>query len=135
MHAQISPPQLSPVLRRLSALFLFALLILCVVWEAYLAPVVPGGSWLILKALPLAFPLRNILRGNIYTYQWASMLVLLYLAEGAMRAMSDLNPVSVMLAWGEIVLSTGFFLCAILYVRPAKRAAKLARRANSGAAQ
>ena len=78
------------------------------------------------QALPLAFPLRGILRANLYTYQWASMLSLLYLMEGVVRAMSDPAPLSVAMAWGEILLSTVFFVSAIFYVRPAKRAAQRA---------
>ncbi|NMK46027.1 DUF2069 domain-containing protein [Achromobacter sp. Bel] len=120
-------PELNPRLRLLASVSLFALIVLCVTWETVVAPVRPGGSWLLLKALPLAFPLRGILRGNLYTYQWASMLSLLYLMEGAVRAMSDPAPLSVMMAWGEIVLSATFFLSAIFYVRPAKRAARSQR--------
>lgn len=82
---------------------------------------------MLLKALPLAFPLRGIVRGNIYTYQWAAMLSLLYLMEGVVRAMSDPAPLSVLMAWGEILLSATFFLSAIFYVRPAKRAARSQR--------
>jgi uncharacterized membrane protein len=78
-----------------------------------------------LKALPLALPLRNISRGQVYTYQWASMLVLLYFAEGVMRAWADLNPISAMLAAGESLLSLLFFVTAVLYVRPAKQAVRL----------
>jgi len=118
---------LSPSLRRFATGLLLALIVLCVAWEAFLAPIYPGGSWLILKALPLALPLRNISKGNVYTYQWASMLVLLYFAEGVMRAWSDLDPMSAALAGGEIVLSVLFFVTAVLYVRPAKQAARRAR--------
>jgi len=120
-------PELNPHLRLLASVSLFALIVLCVTWETVVAPVRPGGSWMLLKALPLAFPLRGILRGNLYTYQWASMLSLLYLMEGAVRAMSDPAPLSVLMAWGEIVLSSIFFLSAIFYVRPAKRAARSQR--------
>lgn len=120
-------PELNPRLRLLASVSLFALIVLCVTWETVVAPVRPGGSWLLLKALPLAFPLRGILRGNLYTYQWASMLSLLYLMEGAVRAMSDPAPLSVLMAWGEIVLSATIFLSAIFYVRPAKRAARSQR--------
>lgn len=120
------------MLRHVASISLFLLLVLCVAWEAWLAPIRPGGSWLILKALPLAFPLRNIVRGRIYTYQWASMLVLLYIAEGATRAMTDTSQASVMLAWGEIVLGTIFFLSAIFYVRPAKQMARRARQTDEG---
>ena len=124
-------PSLSPILRRVATGSLLALIVLCVAWEAFLAPIHPGGSWLILKALPLALPLRNISRGVVYTYQWASMLVLLYFADGVMRAWSDLNPVSAALAMGETVLSLTFFVAAVLYVRPAKQAVRRARTARS----
>ena len=124
---------LSPTLRRVAAFSLIALLVLCVLWEAILAPIQPGGSWLILKALPLAFPVRNILRGNLYTFRWASMLVLLYLGEGVVRAMSDTSPASVALAWVEILLSATFFLSAIFYVRPAKQVAKQRKKAAKDA--
>lgn len=120
-------PQLNPRLRLVASVSLFALIVLCVTWETVVAPVRPGGSWMLLKALPLAFPLRGILRGNLYTYQWASMLSLLYLMEGVVRAMSDPAPLSVLMAWGEIILSATFFLSAIFYVRPAKRAARSQR--------
>ncbi|MCD0504107.1 DUF2069 domain-containing protein [Bordetella petrii] len=122
-------PELNPHLRRLSAVSLLALILLCVAWELFLAPIRPGGSWLFLKALPLAFPLRGILRGDVYTFQWSSMLVLLYLMEGVVRAMSDPAPLSAALAGLEIVLSLVFFVSALLYVRPAKQAAR-ARRAG-----
>ncbi|AVJ27282.1 MULTISPECIES: DUF2069 domain-containing protein [Achromobacter] len=120
-------PELNPRLRLVASVSLFALIVLCVAWETVVAPVRPGGSWMLLKALPLAFPLRGIVRGNLYTYQWAAMLSLLYLMEGVVRAMSDPAPLSVLMAWGEIILSTTFFLSAIFYVRPAKRAARSQR--------
>lgn len=116
--------ELNSNLRRFSTLSLLALIALCVLWETVLAPLRPGGSLLFLKALPLAFPLRGILRGNLYTYQWASMLILLYVMEGAVRVMSDPMPWSAVLAGVELFLSMVFFCCAILYVHPAKRAAR-----------
>lgn len=120
-------PELNPRLRLLASVSLFALILLCIAWETVVAPVRPGGSWMLLKALPLAFPLRGIVRGNIYTYQWAAMLSLLYLMEGVVRVMSDPAPLSVLMAWGEILLSATFFFSAIFYVRPAKRAARSQR--------
>ena len=116
--------ELNPRLRLASGVSLLALIALCAAWEAALAPLRPGGSWLILKALPPAFALRGIWRGNLYTYQWAAMLVLLYLMEGVVRATSDPPGPSVALAWAETALALVFFVCAILYVRPAKRAAR-----------
>jgi uncharacterized membrane protein len=116
--------ELNSKLRWTCVVTLLALTLLCVLWETVLSPVRPGGSWLLLKALPLAFPLRGILRGNLYTYQWASMLVLLYAMEGAVRVMSDPGSLSAILAGLELALSLVFFCCALLYVRPAKQAAR-----------
>ena len=101
---------------------LIALIFLCLAWELRLAPVQPGGSWLALKCLPLLAPLFGILRGRRYTYQWASMLILLYFTEGAVRATSD-SGVSGLLAITEIALSLIFFGAAIGYVRRSRRPA------------
>ena len=120
-------------LARTALASLLGLIALCVLWETFLAPIRPGGSLLLLKALPLAFAVRGVARRSLYTMQWASMLVLLYLMEGVVRAMSDPPGTSRSLAWVEILLSATFFICAILYVRPAKRAAKLAAK-QAGAA-
>ena len=95
---------------------LIGLIALCIAWEAFAAPLRPGGSWLMLKALPLLLPLFGVLRGKRYTYQWASMFMLIYFAEGAVRAWSDQGQ-SAALALGEVALSTIFFFAAIYYVR------------------
>lgn len=95
---------------------LIALIILSVLWETVLAPARPGGSWLMLKALPLLLPLFGILRGRRYTYQWASMLILLYFTEGAVRAWSD-KGLSQVLAFAAAALSVIFFVAAIYYAK------------------
>ena len=95
---------------------LVALIFLCLAWESVLAPLKPQGSLLILKALPLLLPLFGILKGHRYTYQWASMLILLYFTEGVVRAWSDTG-VSSQLALIEVALSLLFFLCAIFYAK------------------
>jgi uncharacterized membrane protein len=102
---------------------LIALILLCVTWELFLAPLRPGGSWLVLKALPLLIPLRGILGGRRYTYQWASMLILLYFTEGVVRAASDPGP-SRAVAAVEIALSAAFYLCAIFFARASGRPAQ-----------
>jgi len=99
---------------------LIALIILCLAWELWLAPLRPGGSSLVFKVLPLLLPLAGILRGKRYTYQWASMLILLYLTEGVVRAMSD-KGLSVALAGVEIALSLIFFSSTIFYARLSRR--------------
>ncbi len=95
---------------------LILLIALCIVWETVLAPLRPGGSWLMLKALPLLVPLFGVLRGKRYTYQWSSMMILAYFTEGAVRAWSD-KGLSAQLALAEIALSALFFASALAYAR------------------
>ena len=95
---------------------LIALVFLCLAWELRLAPIQPGGSWLILKCVPLLAPLFGILHGRRHTYQWASMLILLYFTEGIVRVSTETGA-SQWLAAGEIFLSLVFFCAAISYVR------------------
>ena len=104
------------MLRGIATASLAALIVLCLAWELWLAPLRPGGSLVALKALPLALPLAGILQGKRYTYQWSSMLILAYLAEGSTRAWSD-GGVSQKLAVFEIILSLTFFGAAVAYAR------------------
>ncbi|HQS82914.1 MAG TPA: DUF2069 domain-containing protein [Thiobacillus sp.] len=105
------------LLQHIASASLIALIFLCVAWELWLAPLRPGGSTLVFKALPLLLPLMGILKGRRYTYQWAPMLVLAYFTEGVVRAWSDLGSVSAWLAGGEVVLSVVFFFAAIYYAK------------------
>jgi uncharacterized membrane protein len=95
---------------------LITLILLCVAWELWLAPIRPGGSWLVLKALPLLVPLFGVLHGKRYTFQWTTLLIWLYVAEGTTRAWSDNGP-SAQLALLEAVLAFGYFAAAVAYVR------------------
>ena len=106
----------SRLLHYLSITSLIALIALCVMWEGILAPLKPGGSTLILKALPLLLPLFGVLRGKPYTYQWSSMLVLFYFTEGVVRAWSD-QGLSAVLAGIEVTLTVIFFFSSVYYVR------------------
>jgi len=103
-------------LRGAASAALLALIVLCLAWELWLAPLRPGGSWLALKALPLALPLTGVLLGRRYTYQWASMFILAYFAEGTMRAWAETG-LSRGLAWAEIILSLAFFAAAVSFAR------------------
>lgn len=106
-----------------------ALIALSLAWELRLAPLRPGGSALMLKAIPLALIVPGLWRRNVYTMQWASMLVLLYLAEGVVRGMSD-GGLSARLGWCEALLAAAAFSAMLAYVAPFKRAARAERRAR-----
>jgi len=105
-----------------AAASLAALIVLCVAWELWLAPLRPGGSLAALKALPLSLPLAGIFSGKRYTYQWSSMLILAYFTEGVMRAWSETG-LSRSLALAEVALSLVFFAAAVSYARLTRAAA------------
>jgi uncharacterized membrane protein len=110
------PRSLSDWLKFAAAGSLALLIALCLAWELWLAPLRPGGSLIALKALPLALPLAGIAAGRRYTFQWASLLILAYFAEGATRAWSETG-LSRTLAGAEIVLAAVFFAAAVSYAR------------------
>jgi uncharacterized membrane protein len=108
-----------------------SLVILCVwllAWEIAIAPLHTGGSLLALKALPLLLPLRGVLKRDLYTLQWSSMVILIYFVEGVVRSWSDRTELSRIMALGETLLVCAYFLFALLYLRPyKKRAQQLAK--------
>jgi uncharacterized membrane protein len=115
-------PGIAPrTLRIAASAALGALIVLCLSWELWLAPLRPGGSYLALKVMPLILPLNGIFQGKRRAYQWSSMLVLAYFVEGAVRAWSERGP-SQALAFLEIALSLAFFAAAVGYARATRNA-------------
>jgi uncharacterized membrane protein len=92
------------------------LIVLGLAWELWLAPLRPGGSWLVLKVLPLCIPLAGLLRHRMYTYRWMSLLVWIYFTEGVVRAYSD-RGLSAQLAMIEVALCLALFAACVLHVR------------------
>lgn len=114
--APTSPPATLRKLYLTACTSLIVLIFLCLAWELRLAPIQPGGSWLVLKCMPLLAPLFGILNGRRYTYQWASMLILLYFTEGIVRATTE-SGTGQRLAIAETVLSLTFFAATVAYAR------------------
>lgn len=104
------------IFTRLAGFSLISLILLCLAWELWLAPLRPGGSMLALKALPLLLPLRGILDGRRYTYQWTSLFILLYLAEGLVRSMTDIGT-GRQLALAETALALLLFASCLGHAR------------------
>jgi uncharacterized membrane protein len=102
--------------RNLAVASVVALITVCLAWELWLAPLVPGQWWFALKALPLAFPLPGLLNFRLYTYRWTSLLVWLYMLEGLTRAASDPAP-SRWLALAEVILSLLLFAACVAQIR------------------
>ena len=98
------------------------LFILCVSWEWFISPLRPGGSWLTLKGVPLLFAIPGLWKGKVYTMQWASMLILLYITEGLVRILEP--GTNFWMALLEIILATTGFVCLLIYLKPIKKEAK-----------
>jgi uncharacterized membrane protein len=75
--------------RRAAAASLLALALLEVLWELWLAPLKPGGSWLALKAVPLLALTPGVARGRVRARQWTLLLLPWYGAEGVVRTFSE----------------------------------------------
>ena len=107
------------------------LFILCVSWEWFISPLRPGGSWLILKAIPLLFAIPGLWKGKVYTMQWASMLILLYITEGLVRILE--TGANFWMATLETTLGTIAFVCLLIYLKPIKARAKAAKKERAAA--
>ena len=105
-----------------AAASLVALIFLCVSWELFLAPIKPGGSWLVLKVLPLMAALFGVLRARRYTFKWMTLAIWFYVAEGAARAWTD-GGLSARLAAAELVLALAYFAGAVVWLRSTRAGA------------
>lgn len=109
-------PRIQAWLHAVAIASLITLILLCLAWESWLAPLKPGGSLLVLKAVPLLAPLPGVLQGRRRTLQWSSLLILPWFTEGVVRAWSDAGPAA-LLAFAEALLSVLFFVAVIFLAR------------------
>jgi uncharacterized membrane protein len=100
--------------RAVSIVSLLGLVVLGLAWELWLAPT--GNRTLVLKVVPLLFPLIGLLKHRMYTHRWVSLLVWIYFTEGVVRATSDPFPSSA-LALVEVVLCLSLFTASAVHVR------------------
>ena len=107
--------------RTLALACLLALIALCLAWELWLAPT--GRGTLALKALPLALAVPGLLNWRIYTFRWLSLVLWLYVAEGAVRATSD-RGLGAPLALLEVLLCLVLFAACAAHIRWRLTAAK-----------
>lgn len=98
-HITVPQPWPKTALAATVALILFGL-----AWELVLDPLRPGGSWLALKVLPLAFAIKGLYAGSIYTFKWMSLLVWLYVGEALVRIVG-ITANERMLAWVSLAIS------------------------------
>lgn len=114
-----APPAPWRASRAVVLALLGALVLLGLAWELWLAPT--GSRALALKVLPLVLPLAGVLSLRLQSYRALSLLVWVYVAEGAMRAASD-RGLSAQLAALEVALCIALFAACVVHIRQRTRA-------------
>ena len=111
----MTQPDVNAVARtaRASVIALFLTLVL---WELVLAPLRPGGSWLVLKALPLMLLLPGLINGRRRTLQWLALMLPFYCAEGIVRGWSESGR-HALVAWLSAALAAIAFAAVIAWAR------------------
>ena len=99
-----------------SVISLIALIFLNLFWEIAFNPIHKKTTWMVLKSAILLVPLVGILKKDRYTFQWSSMLIMIFFIEGVVRYYSDISP-SKEFALVQICLTILFFLCSIYYCK------------------
>lgn len=105
---------------RLAIAGVIALALLAFAWEMVLAPLRPGGSWLALKALPLAVLVPAASKGNLRALQWLSLLLPFYLAEGVVRGFTESGR-HALVAWTAAAAATISFVALLAWLRAMRR--------------
>ena len=101
---------------RLAVATVAALTLLELLWETWLAPLKPGGSWLALKALPLALAWPGLARGSSRARQWMTLLLLPYFGEGLVRGLTESGRHAVV-AWMAAALAALAFVALLTSFR------------------
>lgn len=98
-----------------------ALVLLELLWELWLAPLRPGGSWLVLKALPLALLWPGAARGALKPRQYLAFALLPYFAEGVVRAVTEAGR-HALVAGTAAAIAALAFVALVLSFRAERRA-------------
>ncbi len=84
------------------------------------AAIPPGIALAVAKVLSLGWLFVRVARFDVYTLQWSSMFILLFFAEGVVRATSDPAPFAVV-GIAEALLAMAYFAVVLTILRPLKR--------------
>ncbi len=79
----------------------------------------PGNGidyyWIILLCAPLLFPVRGLLRDQVYTYRWIGFMTMIYFCIGISELVT--NPQLRLYGFGTTISSAILFLASIYYAR------------------
>ena len=106
----------APVAARCTVAGVVMLVILIALWELALAPLRPGGSWLVLKGLPLLLVLPGVARGSRRARQWLALILPWYCAEGIVRGLSEHGRYAVV-AGVAAIIAVATFVALLVWFR------------------
>ena len=89
-----------------------ALIFINLLWELFYTSS-GESSWMVIKAVILVLPLRQLIKKNLYTLEWINFIIILFFIEGVVRAWSETMP-SQLFAISEVMLTVVFFFTSIL---------------------
>ena len=89
-----------------------ALIFITLIWELFYTPS-GESSWMVINAVILVLPLRQLIKKNLYTLEWINFVIILFFIEGVVRAWSEIIP-SQLFAISEVILTLVFFFTSIL---------------------
>jgi len=101
---------------------IFALALIELLWETLLAPLRPGGSWLALKALPLAILCVALARGSQQARKAASLILPIYFGEAILRAVSEHGRHSLVASMAAALALAAFAALLLSFRRARERA-------------
>ncbi len=96
--------------------------LLAILWEVWLAPARPGGSWLALKGVPALLLAPALFRGRRRAGQAATLLLPWYFAEGLVRAITEPGRHRLVAATAA-ALALATFIALLAWLRRARPAA------------
>tara|TARA_B100001094_G_C17810368_1_gene613489 strand:+ start:323 stop:697 length:375 start_codon:yes stop_codon:yes gene_type:complete len=103
-----------------SALVIVLLMIVFgILWEIWLSPLRPGGSMLWAKVLPLMLAIPGLYKAKIYTFQWLSLLVWLYVCEALVRVYTT-QKIEILLSVIWLTMSLTLFIIIWRSIRSLK---------------
>ena len=96
-----------------------SMIIFGISWEIWLNPIRPGGSMLWAKVLPLMLALPGLYKARIYTFQWLSLLVWLYVCEALVRVYTT-QKIEILLSIIWLLMSLSLFIIIWRSIRSIK---------------
>ena len=96
-----------------------SMIIFGISWEIWLNPLRPGGSMLWAKVLPLMLALPGLYKARIYTFQWLSLLVWLYVCEALVRVYTT-QKIEILLSVIWLLMSLSLFIIIWRSIRSIK---------------